>query len=180
MTWRYLVALGSNVRHARFGPPEAVVRAALAGLDRAGLALLAAAPIARSRPLGPSRRRYANTTALIASDLLPPQMLERLQAIEHGFGRRRRGQRWSARVLDLDVVLWSGGPWRDPVLTIPHPRFRERRFVLAPAARIAPTWRDPITHLTLRQLAARLTRPRPLPIAPRGRALSSVGRATDF
>ena len=166
MAGRYLIALGSNVRHVRFGAPEAVVRAALAQLGGADLTLLAAAPLMRSRPLGPSRRRYANSAAMIASDLAPRAMLERLQAIEHAFGRRRRGQRWSARVLDLDVVLWSGGNWRDPVLKIPHRRFRDRGFVLAPAARIAPNWRDPMTRLTLSQLAARLTRPRPLPIAP--------------
>jgi 2-amino-4-hydroxy-6-hydroxymethyldihydropteridine diphosphokinase len=59
-------------------------------------------------------------------------------------------------VLDLDIVLWSGGAWASPGLTIPHPRFRTRQFVLGPAASIAPTWRDPLSGLTLRQLAYRL------------------------
>ena len=155
----------------------------MAALEQFGgddLELLASAPIMRSRPLGPSRRRYANSAALITSDLSPRQLLARLQALEFAFGRRRSGQRWSARVLDLDVVLWSGGGWHDAALTIPHPRFRERRFVLVPAMQLAPNWRDPTSGLTLCQLVARLTRPRPLPIARRGGALSSVGRATDF
>ena len=130
------------------------------------LKLLATAPIMRSRPLGPSRRRYANSAALITSGLSPRQVLARLQALEHAFGRRRSGQRWSARVLDLDVVLWSGGGWHDAALTIPHHHFRERRFVLGPAMQLAPNWRDPLTGLTLRHLATRLTRPRPLPISP--------------
>ena len=169
------------MRHIRHGAPPRVLRAALAAL--AGdkhLRLKAASPIVASAPLGPSRRRYANAAAVVKTALDPPRLLERLQRMEIAFGRRRLGQRWGARVLDLDIVLWSGGGWHSPGLTIPHPRFRERAFVLAPAARIAPDWLDPITHLTLCQLVARLTRPRPLPIAPRGRALSSVGRATDF
>jgi 2-amino-4-hydroxy-6-hydroxymethyldihydropteridine diphosphokinase len=58
-------------------------------------------------------------------------------------------------VLDLDIVLWSGGAWSSPDLTVPHIAFRERGFVLDPAAAIAPAWRDPVSGLTLRQLAAR-------------------------
>jgi 2-amino-4-hydroxy-6-hydroxymethyldihydropteridine diphosphokinase len=65
-------------------------------------------------------------------------------------------------VLDLDVVLWSGGAWASSRLTVPHAAFRTRTFVLDPAATIAPDWRDPLTGLTLRQLAVRLRRRRPL------------------
>ena len=90
-------------------------------------------------------------------------MLALLQAVEAEFGRHRRGQAWMARVLDLDIVLWSGGCWAEPDLTIPHPQFRWRAFVLGPAHAVAPGWRDPLSGLTLRQLHARLTAPRPLP-----------------
>jgi 2-amino-4-hydroxy-6-hydroxymethyldihydropteridine diphosphokinase len=154
-TARYLIALGSNVRHARLGRPEAVLRAALTVLPGA---LEAAAPIIASAPLGPSRRRYANSAAMIVCELPPDDLLDQLQEIERQFGRKRRGQRWTARVLDLDIVLWSGGPWTSPRLTIPHVAFRQRRFVLQPASAIAASWRDPLTHLTLRQLNARLIR----------------------
>ncbi len=144
-----------------------MLRAALAELDRKGLTLEAASPVLASAPLGPSRRRYANAAALVKSDMAPDDLLRRLQAIEYHFGRRRRGRRWRARVLDLDIVLWSGGVWASPGLTVPHPAFRERRFVLVPALAAAPPrWRDPLTGLSLRHLLARLTRPRPLPIAP--------------
>lgn len=110
--------------------------------------------IVSTAPLGPSPRRYANAAALVVTELAPAALLRRLKAIERRFGRRG-GRRWSSRVLDLDVVLWSGGAWSEPGLTVPHVAFRERRFVLDPAAAIAPTWRDPVTGLTLRQLAAR-------------------------
>ena len=109
-------------------------------------------------PIGPSIRRYANSAAVIESSLEPPALLALLKRIEREFGRRLGGQRWSARVLDLDLVLWSGGCFAAPNLTIPHPLFRERAFVLAPAAAVAAGWRDPVTGLTIRQLRARLTR----------------------
>lgn len=163
MRQRYLIALGSNQRHHRYGRPPQVLRAAMAALAGAGLTVEAAAPIMASAPLGPSRRRYANGAALLATDLLPLKLLDVLKAIEHQFGRRSGGQRWSARVLDLDIVLWSGGPWSSPGLTLPHTAFRERDFVLVPAVALAPDWRDPVTNLSLRHLKARLTRPRPMP-----------------
>src|SRR5690606_12576186 len=102
--------------------------------------------------------RYANSAAVIETDLGPSYVLARLKRLEREFGRSTRGQRWSSRVLDLDIVLWSGGPFAVSHLTVPHRLFRERDFVLAPAVRIAHEWRDPITGLTVRQLRARLTR----------------------
>ncbi len=155
---RYLVALGSNQRHHRFGSPEAVLRAALAALDDKPCKLVAASRIMASRPLGPSLRRFANGAAIVKSRLDPDEMLDHLLGIERRFGRCRRGQRWRARVLDLDIVLWDGGAWATPGLVIPHPAFRARAFVLAPATAIAGQWRDPLTGLTLRHLHARLTR----------------------
>lgn len=155
---RYLIALGSNVRHARHGWPREVLPAALARLEAEGLEIIATAPTIVSDPVGPSIRRYANSAAIIESAHAPRELLALLKRIEREFGRRTGGQRWRARVLDLDIVLWSGGPYEDPTLTIPHPLFRERDFVLGPASAIAPHWRDPVTDLTLRQLHARLTR----------------------
>nr|WP_166180656.1 2-amino-4-hydroxy-6-hydroxymethyldihydropteridine diphosphokinase [Altererythrobacter segetis] len=177
---RYLIALGSNQRHPRFGPPRQVLAAALERMAAEGLRVTAAAPVIETAPIGPSIRRYANSAAVIETSLDREALLALLKRIERDFGRRPGGQRWRARVLDLDLVLWSGGPYASADLTIPHPLFRTRAFVLTPAATIAPAWRDPITGLTVRQLHARLTGPRPLPKRSVGRALSSVGRATDF
>ena len=108
-----------------------------------------------SAPVGPSNRQYANGALLLRSRLNPLSLLNVMQDTETMLGRVRRGQRWQARTLDLDIVLWSGGIFAHPALSIPHPMFRERDFVLAPATQIAPRWRDPVTGLTVRQLAAR-------------------------
>lgn len=163
MRQRYLIALGSNKRHARHGAPERVLEAALVALAEESVAVEAVAPTLQSPPLGPSRRRYANSAAVIETGLDPEELLALLKQIEHQFGRRSGGQRWSSRVLDLDIVLWNGGSWSSPELTIPHQSFRIRDFVLTPARQVAPEWRDPITGLSANHLHARLTRPRRLP-----------------
>jgi len=157
----YAIGLGSNRRHARFGDPRQVLLAALAALESDDLEPVDVSPIIASEPIGPSRRRYANAVALVASPLTPPEMLQRLQAVEAEFGRRI-GQRWGARTLDLDILLWSGGAWSDAELTIPHAELAGRAFVLGPLRAIAPDWRHPLTAHTIRQLAARLIRPKPV------------------
>jgi 2-amino-4-hydroxy-6-hydroxymethyldihydropteridine diphosphokinase len=146
----YIIAIGSN-RRGRHGAPKAQVAAAIAALG----GVTAVAPIIATAPIGPSIRRFANTVALIETHDDPPTLLTRLKAIERDFGRRR-GQRWGARVIDLDIILWSGGAWGDSDLTIPHIGFRDRRFVLDPLARIASHWRDPITGFSVRHLIHRL------------------------
>ena len=148
----YVIAIGSN-RRGRHGAPADEVCAAVKNLG----GVVAVAPTLMTPPLGPSQRRFANSAAVIESDESPPQLLARLKRIERAFGRRR-GRRWGTRVIDLDIVLWSGGAWAEPGLVIPHPAFRERLFVLVPLLALVPRWRDPVGGRTIRQLAARLTR----------------------
>ncbi|MBU2340891.1 MAG: 2-amino-4-hydroxy-6-hydroxymethyldihydropteridine diphosphokinase [Alphaproteobacteria bacterium] len=145
------------------GPPRAVLQAATKALAERGVEPLRCSPILDSAPVGPALRRYANAAILVETGHDPAAMLARVAEVEAGFARRRSGQRWRARTLDIDIILWSGGVWHSADLTIPHPRFRERRFVLGPARRVAPDWVDPPTGASLRQLDARLTRPRALP-----------------
>ena len=149
----YVIALGSN-RRGRHGMPADEVRAALTALPAIGGDVVMTSPLITTAPLGPARRRFVNAAALVESDDTPPEMLARLKAIEMAFGRRR-GQRWTDRVIDLDIILWSGGAWASDGLTVPHPEFRRRDFVRRPLVAIVPHWRDPVTRLTIRQLAAR-------------------------
>jgi 2-amino-4-hydroxy-6-hydroxymethyldihydropteridine diphosphokinase len=157
----YLVALGSNRRHYRYGDPRAVVRAAMEELAAFGT-VTARSLVIVTPAMGAAQRRFANAALVVESELDPPSLLAALKHTEREFGRRR-GQRWGDRVLDCDIIAWSGGVWRSAGLKIPHPAFASRRFVLAPACAIAPHWRDPLSGLTMAQHHARLTRPRPLP-----------------
>ena len=154
----YAIALGSNRPHGRHGRPPAVVAAAIARLDEA-FALFDASPIMLNRATGGAGRDFANAAALVESPLEPPALLAELKAIERDFGRRT-GRRWGPRVLDLDIIAWSGGKFASRRLTIPHRRLATRDFVLTPLAFIAPYWRL-IGPLTARHLAARLARPAP-------------------
>jgi 2-amino-4-hydroxy-6-hydroxymethyldihydropteridine diphosphokinase len=157
-THLYAIAIGSNRPHGRHGRPAGVVEAAVGELDRR-FGLFDASPIVLNPAHGGAGRDFANAVALVESQLEPLEMLAQLKGLERDFGRRR-GKRWGARVLDLDIALWSGGPFRARGLSIPHPQIERRTFVLGPLAAIAPTWRIS-GSLTARHFAHRLARRRP-------------------
>ncbi|MFN4020649.1 MAG: 2-amino-4-hydroxy-6-hydroxymethyldihydropteridine diphosphokinase [Erythrobacter sp.] len=161
MSSLYLIALGSNRRHGLYGLPHAVVRAAQEELAAFGT-VLARSPVIATPAIGAASRCFANAALVLESALAPPALLAALKRTEREFGRRC-GQRWGDRVLDCDIILWSGGRWASAGLSIPHPEYRRRTFVLAPARAIARSWRDPASGLTIAQAHARLTRRRPLP-----------------
>lgn len=156
-TTSYAIALGSN-RPGRHGSPQDEIRAALAAIG----GIRRVSPIITTAPVGPSIRAFANAAVLVDSPLAPPAMLRYLKAIERQFGRRR-GQRWGARVIDLDIILWSGGRWRSPELAVPHIAYATRSFVLHPLAAIVPDWRDPRDGRTVRQMRHGVDQRRPRP-----------------
>jgi len=154
----YAIAIGSNRPHGRYGRPSGVVQEAIARLDQ-DFDLFDASPILLNGASGGAGRDFANAVALVESDIEPPGMLGRLKAIEREFGRRP-GRRWGPRVLDLDIVAWSGGKWREHGLIIPHKSARMRSFVVGPLAAVAPGWRLD-GHLTAHHFAHRLAHRRP-------------------
>src|SRR3954449_6094664 len=123
-THLYAIAIGSNRPHGRFGRPQGVVEAAVARLDEE-FGLFDASPIILNAAHGPAGRDFANAVALVESDASPPEVLRNLKALERDFGRRG-GKRWGARVLDLDIVLWSGGKFRSRNLNVPHSQLASR------------------------------------------------------
>ena len=142
------IALGSNL-----GDSLATLEGALASLHgMPGVRLLRRSRWYRSAPVGPLQPDYLNGCALLEVRLSPAALLERLHAIEHRYGRVRL-ERWGPRSLDLDLILDGSLRLDSANLTIPHPRFRERAFVLLPLADIAPGWVDPLTGRTVADLA---------------------------
>jgi 2-amino-4-hydroxy-6-hydroxymethyldihydropteridine diphosphokinase len=134
------IALGSNL-----GDSLAIVEAALATLaEMPKIAIAAKSSWYRTKAVGPPQPDYINGCAVLQVQLSPEELLDILLATEIKFGRVRQ-ERWGARTLDLDLLLYDNLVVDTPRLTLPHPRMRERAFVLVPLAEIAPNWIDPVS-----------------------------------
>ncbi len=107
-------------------------------------------------PVGPvAQADYLNAAAELRTTLEPRRLLEVLQSTEVSHGRRRR-QRWGPRSLDLDLLLAGDRRLQEPGLTVPHPRLRQRRFVLEPLLEIAPDLVHPVSGERLAAVLADL------------------------
>jgi 2-amino-4-hydroxy-6-hydroxymethyldihydropteridine diphosphokinase len=106
--------------------------------------------------VSPDQPRYLNGVVIGETGLSARELLDRLLAIEDAAGRTRP-EPMAPRTLDLDLILYGDKKIEEPGLVVPHPRFRERLFVLEPLAEIAPEWIDPATGSRMKDLlSARL------------------------
>jgi 2-amino-4-hydroxy-6-hydroxymethyldihydropteridine diphosphokinase len=118
--------------------------------------LVRASRVYDAAPLGPPQPRYLNAVLELETALPAQALLAVLQMAEHAAGRKRTGVRWSARTLDLDLLLLGDEVIRrPPSLIVPHPEIPNRRFVLAPLAELSPERVVPGTGQTVAQLLAR-------------------------
>ena len=149
--FRVAVALGSNL-----GDRRGYLEYAIAALRR-DLTSLKASSFIETEAAGvePGQPLYLNAAIVGMTQLSPRELLDRLLGIERERGRERP-YAMAPRTLDLDLILYDGEVVDEPGLSIPHPRFREREFVLAPLAEIAPEMVDPVTGRTVKELYSEL------------------------
>jgi len=143
---RAAIALGSNL-----GDREAALRDAADQLARR-MAGLTVSAFVSTQPEGVGEQPpFLNGAAVGGWAGEARALLELLMGIERAAGRERPFP-GAARTLDLDLILFGSAIIDEPGLAVPHPRFRSRRFVLAPLCQIAPNLVDPVTGLTVAEL----------------------------
>ena len=143
------VGLGSNL-----GDRLATLDAAVRALDADELThVMAVSRVYETVPVGgPEQDPYLNAVAVLETDRSPYQLLDLLLSTETSLGRVRT-ERWGPRTADLDLLLYDGPPVDSPELTVPHPRVRERAFVLVPLCDADPFARFPDGELAAAALA---------------------------
>lgn len=145
------VGLGANL-----GRPLEQFRRALQGLEAAGFGIEAASSVYRSAPVGyDDQPDFLNAVVVGRWGRTAAALLRATRRIEEAAGRTRT-VRDGPRTLDLDLLLSPGVRRNDPLLSLPHPRWKERSFVLAPLAEVAPLWTDPASGETVEGLWRRL------------------------
>jgi 2-amino-4-hydroxy-6-hydroxymethyldihydropteridine diphosphokinase len=126
---RAFLSVGSNL-----GDRRRYLRHAVESLPD----VVAVSPVYETAPVGgPTQDDYLNIVVQLETDLSPDQLLGVCHRIETS-AERVRDVQWGPRTLDIDIVWIDGVRLDDPKLTVPHPRWKERRFVLAPLRDLAP------------------------------------------
>lgn len=144
------IAVGSNLGNRR-----AFITFAVSRLEEV-LTDLRVSPLIETDPVGVGDQpRFLNGAIVGTTSLEPRALLDRLLAIEREAGRVRPFER-APRTLDLDLILYGDRVVHEHGLQVPHPRFRDRLFVLEPLAEIAAEWIDPVTGLAVGELRKRL------------------------
>jgi 2-amino-4-hydroxy-6-hydroxymethyldihydropteridine diphosphokinase len=129
------IGLGSNLQK-----PVQQIEDALGLLAEVpGIRLVAVSSLYRSAPFGGIEQPdFVNAVAAVLTKLAPLELLAQLQMVESRQGRERDETRWGPRVIDLDLLVYSGQTISQPGLSVPHPGIGERNFVLLPLEEIAP------------------------------------------
>ncbi len=148
---RCAIALGSNL-----GDPLQTLNATIEILaHHPQLQLMGRSSWYLTAAVGPPQPDYLNGCAILETELSPHELLTLLLGIEDRFGRVRT-ERWGARTLDLDLLLYDDRQLNTERLELPHPRMTQRAFVLVPLAEIAPDWIDPVSSRSIEQLCQRV------------------------
>ena len=141
------LSLGSNR-----GDRVANLRRAVEELGKAGVLVCRVSSFYKTEPVdfGP-QAWFLNCVAEASTGFMPMQLLKVIKSVERVLGRRP-GVSKGPRTIDIDILLYENVVVRTPVLTIPHERMGERRFVLVPLRELAPAVRHPVNRRTVTEM----------------------------
>jgi len=146
-----ILSLGANLGRRE----ESVLRAVRELVHRGAVRVIALSGLYETAPVGMGEVPYfINCAAQVQPLLCPIDLLDRLQAVERHLGRI--GGHNASRRIDIDIVAYGGVVQHAPRLTLPHPRYRQRAFVLIPLREIVPEFACPAGHTKIDQLIAHL------------------------
>ncbi len=146
----YYIALGTNVGNYKLNLSKAVKE-----LNKIGN-VNKIANIYKSKPYGYLKQSYFyNSMVSLKSEMLPSELIKKIYLIERKLYKNKRIINGPRRI-DLDIIFWDQKIFKNNNLTIPHPRAKDRDFVLLPLLDLAPLFRDPVSKLTVRELIKKL------------------------
>ncbi|MEX0721444.1 MAG: 2-amino-4-hydroxy-6-hydroxymethyldihydropteridine diphosphokinase [Balneolaceae bacterium] len=135
-----VIALGSNLNNPHKQLQKA--KSFLAGISETDIL---SSPVYSSEPVGPSEHNFLNAVVVIESRLSPAELFGLLKSQEKKQGRPSRYPKWTARIIDLDIIAWDDLVIETDNLIIPHQEYSRRLFVLLPLKDIFPNWKDPVS-----------------------------------
>ncbi len=146
------IGIGSNL-----GNREENCRKAITLLTGKSIKILKCSSLYETEPWGVKEQpEFINMAVEIETHMEPLELLRAIKEIENGMGRRE-GLRWGPRVMDLDILLYDDLILRTQELEIPHPRLRDREFVLKPLSEIAPDKIHPLFKKSIKNLLSELS-----------------------
>ena len=99
-----------------------------------------------------SDQNFLNQCLTVRTTLTPSELLSQLQAIETGMGRERRTEKYTDRIIDIDILFYDDLVLSSEELTIPHPRIEERKFTLIPLLEILPGLVHPVSDKPIKEI----------------------------
>lgn len=144
-----VLALGSNL-----GNREKQVEDAIALIEQSCGEILSVSSFHETKAEGfESEDLFLNAALIMQTELLPLELMEKLKGIEIELGRTSKTKEYyESRLIDIDIILYGHHIVQTQILQIPHPKFRERLFVLEPLEEIAAGLEDPLTGLSITEL----------------------------
>lgn len=142
-----IIALGSNLgdRHKHMCNAKAHLKSISVGH-------FVSSALYETEPVGPATYNFLNAAVRMGTELSPQDLLDNLKAFEEVEGREQNAPKWTARLLDLDIIAYDHLEIISGRLKVPHPEYHKRLFVLEPLIEIYPDWVDPRLNIGIEEM----------------------------